>query len=659
MTSRPEPSSPPAAATLSPPAAILAAFLAIGLLADVGAAIALPSSAGFRGVRLAHFALAASQLLGCGALLAAATSAWRRADARRPIPALPFMLAGAIAVGVLVLPEDLEGFGERLAGEHAAAATLALSALTAAALAVVVALVRRSTRRSVRLASAAAGVILGLENALQLQHDYRGPHLLIALLAGALLAHGLAGMKLPPAVARAASSARIGAAIGVLSAASIVAPLPNAVAADMWHATGAVILPYAARLHAPAARKANLPPEKQPWFSPRADLPATPARGPRILPPDAIVVLLTVDALRADVIMSGKYDAILPNFAALKADGVRFTQARSSASQTVPSVTGLFTGKYFTQLYWSGGTAKHAWPHDDPSVGFPALLGELGVHTVSMPTLHELLRDHAVARGFAEEKIVTPPLAGEHTPIASVVARRVRARLGRAAHDERALFLYAHFVDPHAPYTRGGTDCEPFDCYLREVALVDQAIGEIRASLRRPALAKRALLIVSADHGEGFDEHGYLYHATTLYDELLRVPLIVSGAPFTPRDVNVPVSLLDLGPTLLELFGAPAPPAFMGQSLVRLLQGQPDHLTRPIAADSGRHMQALVFDDNVKIIVNNRANTVEMYNLNVDPGEKRNIFDTALDAEERLAEIQALFAANAYRKAGYSAPYRK
>jgi arylsulfatase A-like enzyme len=263
-------------------------------------------------------------------------------------------------------------------------------------------------------------------------------------------------------------------------------------------------------------------------------------------------------------------------------------------------------------------------------------------------------------RGFAEEKFITPRYPGEPSPIASVVAERMRARLGRAANDKhRPLFLYVHFTDAHSPYTRGGTDCEPFDCYVREVALVDQALGQIRDVLQRPALAERSLLIVTADHGEGFDEHGYLYHATTLYDEMLRVPLLVSGAPFAPREVDVPVTLLDLGPTILELFGEPTPPAFMGQSLVRLLKGEPDTLTRPIAADSGRLMQALVFDDNKKIIRNNRTHTVELYDLNVDPGETRNIFDTAPDAQERLAEIEALFEANAYRKPGYTAPYRK
>jgi arylsulfatase A-like enzyme len=119
------------------------------------------------------------------------------------------------------------------------------------------------------------------------------------------------------------------------------------------------------------------------------------------------------------------------------------------------------------------------------------------------------------------------------------------------------------------------------------------------------------------------------------------------------------VTLLDIGPTLLELFGEPTPPAFMGQSLVRLLKGEPETLTRPLAADSGRLIQALVFDDNYKIIRNNRSHTVELYDLNVDPGEKRNIFDTAPDAQQRLAALDALFEANAHRQPGYKAPYRK
>ena len=125
------------------------------------------------------------------------------------------------------------------------------------------------------------------------------------------------------------------------------------------------------------------------------------------------------------------------------------------------------------------------------------------------------------------------------------------------------------------------------------------------------------------------------------------------------RAVDTPVTLLDLGPTILELYGVPTPRAFMGESLVRLLQNEPDKLTRPIAADSGRHIQSLVFSDGIKVIRSTRTHTAELYDLKSDPGEEHDLFDSAKDAEDRLSVLEALFEANAFTKSGYAPPYRK
>ncbi|MFT3765999.1 MAG: sulfatase-like hydrolase/transferase [Minicystis sp.] len=662
MTSTPDPVSPapadpalPEAQAISPPAAVLGAFVAVAVEADLASAALLPSSAGFRGVRLAHLALAALQLLGCGALIAAATLLFARLSARRRLPAFPFVLIAAGIVAALVVPEDLGGLAEKLSEKHAAKLVPALVTGVVVTITALVSVLGFIKRRFSRIPAIALGLLLGAANAFVLEHDYPGIHLTIALTAGVVLAVGIAGARRP----RARVSPRLGAIGAAVGAAAIVAPVPNAITSDMLRATGSVVAPFASRIHASKAQAARIPAEQRAWFSARAKLPDLPPRSTGVLPRDGVVVLLTVDALRADVIMSGKYDDRLPNFKALKEESVRFTKARAPGAQTVPVVTGLFSGKYYTQLYWSGGTAKHAWSTKDESVRFPEVLRDAGVLTVTMPTLPEVASSHGTVRGFAEDRPITKRPKGEPSPLAATVSERVIARLHRAAVDKRPTFLYAHFVDAHAPYTRGGTDCVPFECYVREVALIDEALGEIRKVLQSEAFAGRAALIVSADHGEAFGEHGQRYHATTLYEELLRVPLLVSGSMFPPRQVDTPVTLLDLGPTILELYGQPTPASFMGESLVRLLRGEPDTLTRPIAADSGRLIQAYIFADDVKIIRNNRNHTVELYDLAKDPGETQNLFDSAPDAQQRLAMISAFFEANAFRMKGYAPPYRK
>ena len=665
MTNAPETSAPeaskPASSLVSAPAALLAAFFVIAVVTTIVDAWLLPSSLGRRGLRALHFTLASLQLLGCGAVLAALVAGWQKAREKRAIPAFPFVLALALAASLATLPDDLGGLADRMSAAYSEHVLLGIIAAVALVEAVFVALLGwagRSRRAwTQRWPAAILGLALGVANPLALPHDYPGVHLGAALIAGVALAHAIHGREARFG-RRALTSRAALVAVGVLSVATILAPLPNSVRADMLRATGAVVAPFSSRLTRSARRAAKIPPDLAPWCAARAGAPIAP-RGSRVLPRDGVVVLLTVDALRADVVMSGKHDRELPTFKALREEGVRFTAARAPGAQTVPVVTGLFTGKYYTQIYWSGGTAKHAWSAADTSVRFPELLQEAGVVTVTLPTLREVQPANGTLRGFDEEKVQWRRWPGEPSPLASTIANRVTRRLRQAEREGEPLFLYVHFADAHAPYTRGGKDCAPFDCYLREVAIVDQAIGEIRAALSTPSFASRSVLIVSADHGEAFGEHGQRYHATTLYEELLRVPLLVTGPGFPAHAVDTPVSLLDLGPTILELYGLATPSASMGESLVRLLENKPDRLTRPIAADSGRLMQAMIFPDNVKVIRNVRNHTAELYDLTRDPGEEHDLFDSAPDAEDRLAIVEALFEANAFKKPGYAPPYRK
>jgi arylsulfatase A-like enzyme len=650
-TSSPEPL-PAADKPEIPPHLLLpAGFLAVALESDLLAAWLLPSSAGNRGLRAAHLTIAPLQLLGLGALLAFGVAGFARLRARRKVPAFAPIFLGALILGFLVLAEDLGGVAEKLSEKHAHRLLPLLVTTAAAGLATFLALAARFGARLRRVPALVLGLGLGAANPLLLPHDYPGIHLTFAVVAGCLVAAGLAGLR-----ARVPGPRLLQPVLGAVLVAALAVPVPNAVTADMLRSTGTVMAPFLSRFRGAEKITAKIPPAWKPWFSARRELAPIKPRGPRLLPGDGVVVLITVDALRADVILSGKHDAQLPNLKALKEQGVLFTRARAPGAQTVPVVTGLMTGKYYSQIFWSGGTANHGWSEGDESPRFPELLQASGVRTITMPTLPEVSSAHGTVRGFDEDR----PLRrakGEPSPHATTITAAIVSRLKRGE-DEGPLFVYAHYVDPHNPYTRGGTDCRPFDCYVREVALVDTAIGEIRAELDKHYRG-RSVLIVSADHGEAFGEHDQRYHATTLYEELLRVPLMVYGADFPPHRVDTEVTLLDLGPTILEMYGQPTPGAFMGESLVRLLRGEPDTLTRPIAADSGRLMQALIFPDGMKLIRNNRNHTHELYDLRADPGELKNLHDTAPDAAQRRALLDALFSANVYSAPGYKVPYRK
>jgi arylsulfatase A-like enzyme len=213
-------------------------------------------------------------------------------------------------------------------------------------------------------------------------------------------------------------------------------------------------------------------------------------------------------------------------------------------------------------------------------------------------------------------------------------------RLKRA--DERPVFSYQHYDDAHAPYDLAGKKATPFLSYLAEIAVVDTEIGKLLDFLESTGLAERTSIILSADHGEAFGEHGKQFHATTLYDELLRVPLYVRGPGIAPRRIDEPVTLMDIAPTILDGFGLPTPGAFMGQSLVPLLRGERVVFGRPVVAESDRGHRAMVFNDGIKLIADDKLHTLELFDLRRDPGEVENLADARHElANQRRALLDA------------------
>src|SRR5262249_41954418 len=120
------------------------------------------------------------------------------------------------------------------------------------------------------------------------------------------------------------------------------------------------------------------------WFSDRSSLPPVPPTQPALLGPNPVVVLVTIDALRADAIEDAANEPQLPTFKDLKRRGAYFARTTSPGSQTAVSLTAVFSGRYFSQLYWTmhgSGTSRFAYAADDPWPRFPQLLTQHGVAT--------------------------------------------------------------------------------------------------------------------------------------------------------------------------------------------------------------------------------------------------------------------------------------
>jgi arylsulfatase A-like enzyme len=194
--------------------------------------------------------------------------------------------------------------------------------------------------------------------------------------------------------------------------------------------------------------------------------------------------------------------------------------------------------------------------------------------------------------------------------------------------------MWAYYGDPHAPYLRHRSVASfgptPSDVYDGEVAFTDRHIGRLLDALQERGLADDTIVVLTSDHGEGLDpgaDHGHLFHGPTLYDEVIRVPLIVRGPGYAPRRVQTPVSLIDLPPTFQALLGQPPAPELRGLSLVPWLAG--DDPPHPPVFFEKQKESALPQKGMVlwpyKVILVLPYNRIRIYNLAEDPAEQREL----------------------------------
>jgi len=595
-----------------------------------------------------HLAYAVGHLLFLGLLVAGLLALGRRFVTGRRAKALAFVVASLACL--MVIPAELATFAARAAPGAELAVTLG-GTLLAGALAIgawVGGRLFRGLRSWVALATAFGAALV---EPFVLPGLYAGLHLYGLVLAG-LFAAGArwsAPSRLSPRAARMALGVS-----ALVALTSVVAPAPAAVRSALGRDGGVLltILPW------PPVAVPERAPVDDVWLRPtHKRQPAPPSALER--PESPVVILLTIDALRADLL--GRDDVALPNLRALAREGVSFTNAHAPGSMTVNTLATLFTGTLFSQQRWEAGTRwRQLWPLNDPSPRFPELLSEAGVHTEHFPASDWLVDEFGVVRGFEHEHYERPaePREGSRRWNHSddLLPRMIAAL--ESLDPEQPAFLYAHWMDPHSPYTRGGVKETELLGYLAEVEHVDRHLGELRAAIEAAGLSERAILIVTADHGEGFGERGRVEHAYGLYEELLHVPLVIAGPGIEPRTEQRLVTLVDLGPTILDLFEQPTPSHVVGQSLLPWLHGQHSVLTRPVLAET-RLMRSLLTPEGIKVIRDTRRGTLEVYDLNADPGETEDRVGELTPAmEAAVATLDRYFEVHQLRADGYEPPYR-
>jgi hypothetical protein len=638
-----------------------------------------------RGVRLgdrllAH-AFAAAQLLVLGAAMAIGFAVWSQLAARtrlagraRWIPYAALFIASCL-LGALVLREDVSGLADSFAKttplRRQPIWMVILVGAASATWPIAVAVARGLARTRAWPLGVAAAVVVTAANGMD--HDYPdihlivtpsypGLHLLLAVVAASLAA---ASLPASPRLARwiaSASPPRVRAAqaaLAVVAAGGLVLWPSNRVTLILERHLGAVLLAYLGPLHTTDIERDGTRPQSgafEGWLVDRAQAPDVPATLPRLVPDDAIVLVVSIDSMRGELLEKEEMRAQLPVLFKLRDRSVYFRSARAPGSSTAPSLAAVFAGKSYSSLYWTRAETNDSlvFPVLDESKRFPALLADAGVGTTNYEGTGFLLGKLGLVRGFTTEK----SLRKGGFPKAGTLLAPVEKAL--ADHPEGPQLYFTHLLDAHSPYSGAGPKATPFEGYLAELGTVDARLKKLFDLVERDeALRRRTTIVVMSDHGEAFGEHGMLRHGVSLYDELLRVPFFIRVPGVAPRVVDEPVTLLDLGPTILDLFGRPTPRSYMGQSLTGYLRGESPKLDRPIVAE-GRLERALVFPDGVKVIHDSRTHSIEIYDLAKDPGELVNLYDEADPAMvERARVLLRYFAVHTLARPGYTVPYRK
>ncbi len=350
--------------------------------------------------------------------------------------------------------------------------------------------------------------------------------------------------------------------------------------------------------------------------------------GPRR--PEADVLLITIDALRDDHVGAYGYPrATTPNIDALAARGTRFVRAYAQAPHTSFSVASMLTGKYFPTLARLAPGERH-----EP---LAAVLRTYGWRTAAFYPPAVFFVDSQKLKVYADTNFDFEYVKFEYID----AYKRVNQIF--SYYDQiqpRRAFVWVHFFEPHEPYERhegfsfGGSDVDRYDS---EIAYTDAAVGRLITAVRKRQ--PNTVIVIAADHGEEFDEHGGRYHGSTLYDEQLRVPLIISIPGIPAHVVDGPVEMLDIAPTLLNLLDIPVPVRMRGTDLGPWLGAPAAPASRLPPAFAEVEDKRMVVAGTDKLLCDLHWGSCAYYDLAEDPREQRNLAEARPD---RAAALRAI-----------------
>ena len=405
------------------------------------------------------------------------------------------------------------------------------------------------------------------------------------------------------------------------------------------------------------------------------------------------IILITIDSLRADHISCLGYSRLTtPNLDNIANEGILFTQAIATGPETRPSITSILTSTY--PLMYGGYSSFF----NKRRISLAEILKENGYTTAAFHSNPYLSKFYGYDRGFDifQDFLKVSPLREEVKKFKEYIkikykhlfdfSRRVYGKVynfirklepidecaNAEAINKEAIswlknnssnfFLWLHYMDTHANYappknykpsyislkevrklnenihnTKGENNVKKLiDLYDGEIRYVDYNIGLFLNELKKMRISDDTFIIITADHGEEFGEHGGYMHTPKLYDELIRVPLIIIGPELENRIISKQVSLLGLAPTVLDLLNIKKPITFQGDSLLPLMKGMKTEFSDaisevcvwekdPFKIDLKKRKTSLRTEQWKYIL--NEDGSEELYNLQDDPRERKNLVE--------------------------------